>query len=318
MRCGSRNCSASRPTRRSISCCRRAAATACRACSIASTTPRSARARPGSPATATSRRSTSRTSRTAASASPRPRRATSAPSSRIRSPSSTSSASCSRATTPSRCRSTVRRARVEGRLWGGNLAMLVSLLGTPFMPRVRDGILFVEDVNEPAYKLERMFLQLAHAGVLQRQAAIVLGDFDPVTPMPNDNGYGLPDVIERLRKAGGVPVYSGLPFGHVPRKLTLPGRRPRAARRSSRRPRDARTLPLSVPRVVACAACAGRCQRLDVTRRGSGARARCRRRAPGSRRATRRVRARGSCAGRRASPAGRRTCRSPGSCGPRP
>jgi muramoyltetrapeptide carboxypeptidase len=125
---------------------------------------------------------------------------------------------------------------VEGRLWGGNLAMLVSMLGTPFMPRVRDGILFVEDVNEPAYKLERMFLQLAHAGVLQRQAAVVLGDFDPVTPMPNDNGYGLPDVIQRLRKVSGVPVYSGLPFGHVPRKLTLPvgGRARLVVRRGGR------------------------------------------------------------------------------------
>jgi muramoyltetrapeptide carboxypeptidase len=125
---------------------------------------------------------------------------------------------------------------VEGRLWGGNLAMLVSLLGTPFMPRVRDGILFVEDVNEPAYKLERMFLQLAHAGVLQRQAAIVLGDFEPVIPMPNDNGYGLADVIERLRKAGGAPVYSGLPFGHVRRKLTLPvgGRARLVVRRGGR------------------------------------------------------------------------------------
>jgi muramoyltetrapeptide carboxypeptidase len=125
---------------------------------------------------------------------------------------------------------------VEGRLWGGNLAMLVTLLGTPLMPRVRDGILFVEDVNEPAYKLERMFLQLAHAGVLQRQAAIVLGDFDPVTPMPNDNGYALPDVIEYLRKAAGVPVYAGLPFGHVPRKLTLPvgGRARLVVRRGGR------------------------------------------------------------------------------------
>jgi len=125
---------------------------------------------------------------------------------------------------------------VEGRLWGGNLAMLVSLLGTPFMPRVRDGILFVEDVNEPAYKLERMFLQLAHAGVLQRQAAVLLGDFAPVTPMPNDNGYGLPDVIERLRRVAGVPVYAGLPFGHVPRKLTLPvgGRARLVVRRGGR------------------------------------------------------------------------------------
>jgi muramoyltetrapeptide carboxypeptidase len=114
--------------------------------------------------------------------------------------------------------------------------MLVSLLGTPFLPRVREGILFVEDVNEPAYKLERMFLQLAHAGVLQRQAAIVLGDFDPVTPMPNDNGYGLPDVVERLRKVSGVPVYSGLPFGHASRKLTLPvgGRARLVVRRGGR------------------------------------------------------------------------------------
>jgi muramoyltetrapeptide carboxypeptidase len=100
--------------------------------------------------------------------------------------------------------------------------MVLSLVGTPFMPRVRDGILFVEDVNEAAYTIERMLLQLLHAGVLQRQQAIVLGDFDPITPMPNDNGFGLPTVVERLRKVTGVPVYTGLPFGHVRRKLTLP------------------------------------------------------------------------------------------------
>jgi muramoyltetrapeptide carboxypeptidase len=125
---------------------------------------------------------------------------------------------------------------IEGRLWGGNLAMVLAVLGTPFMPRVRDGILFVEDVNEPAYKIERMFLQLLHAGVLQRQAAVVLGDFDPVTPMPNDNGFGLPAVVERLRKVCKVPIYTGLPFGHVRRKLTLPvgGRARLAVRRGGR------------------------------------------------------------------------------------
>lgn len=125
---------------------------------------------------------------------------------------------------------------VEGRLWGGNLAMVLSVLGTPFMPRVRDGILFVEDVNEPAYKIERMFLQLVHAGVLQRQQAIVLGDFDPVTPMPNDNGFGLSSVVERLRKVSKVPIYAGLPFGHGRRKLTLPvgGRAHLSVRRGGR------------------------------------------------------------------------------------
>ncbi|MBC8118486.1 MAG: LD-carboxypeptidase [Burkholderiaceae bacterium] len=114
------------------------------------------------------------------------------------------------------------RADVSGRLWGGNLQMVVTLLGTPYLPRVRGGILFLEDVNEPAYKIERMLYQLAHAGVLQRQAAIVLGEFAPVTPMPNDNGFDLAAVIDRLREVSGVPVFSGLPFGHTPRKLTLP------------------------------------------------------------------------------------------------
>lgn len=111
---------------------------------------------------------------------------------------------------------------ISGRLWGGNLQMVVALLGSPLFPRVRGGILFLEDVNEPAYKLERMFYQLAHAGVLQRQAAIVLGEFSPITPMPNDNGFNLNTVTERLREISGVPVFTGLPFGHTSRKLTLP------------------------------------------------------------------------------------------------
>ncbi len=114
------------------------------------------------------------------------------------------------------------RADVSGRLWGGNLAMVAALIGTPYFPRVRGGVLFLEDVNEPAYKIERMFYQLAHAGVLQRQAAILLGDFAPITPMPNDNGFDLATVIERLREITDVPVFTGLPFGHSPRKLTLP------------------------------------------------------------------------------------------------
>ena len=128
------------------------------------------------------------------------------------------------------------RADVAGRLWGGNLAMVVALIGTPYLPRVRGGILFLEDVNEPAYKLERMFYQLAHAGVLQRQAAIVLGDFSPITPMPNDNGFNLEAAIARMRQISPAPVFAGLPFGHSLRKLTLPvgGRARVAVKRNGR------------------------------------------------------------------------------------
>ncbi|MGQ0522033.1 MAG: LD-carboxypeptidase [Betaproteobacteria bacterium] len=111
---------------------------------------------------------------------------------------------------------------VSGRLWGGNLALVCALIGTRFMPKVTGGILFLEDVNEPAYKIERMMLQLDQAGILARQRAILLGAFDPLTPMPNDNGYSLPAALEFLRKRSKTPILTGLPFGHVTRKLTLP------------------------------------------------------------------------------------------------
>jgi muramoyltetrapeptide carboxypeptidase len=128
------------------------------------------------------------------------------------------------------------RGEHEGRLWGGNLVMTAALLGTPYFPRVRGGILVLEDVNEPAYKIERLFYQLAQAGVLARQRAVVLGDFDPVTPMPNDNGFDLAAAVARLRDVAGVPVYTGLPFGHGVRKLTLPvgGRARLVVRRGGR------------------------------------------------------------------------------------
>lgn len=121
-------------------------------------------------------------------------------------------------------------ADLRGVLWGGNLALVCALLGTPFFPRVRGGILFLEDINEPAYKIERMLVQLEQAGVLARQKAILLGHFDPITPMPNDNGFTFAGVLARLRERLDAPVIAGLPFGHVARKLTLPVGRPLALR----------------------------------------------------------------------------------------
>ncbi|MCW5635713.1 MAG: LD-carboxypeptidase [Rubrivivax sp.] len=111
---------------------------------------------------------------------------------------------------------------VRGTLWGSNLAMLCSLLGTPHMPKVRGGVLFVEDVNEHPYRIERMLLQLLQAGVLAAQKAVVLGAFDAWAPSPNDRGYGLKTVVAHLRSRLKVPVLTGLPFGHVPTKVTLP------------------------------------------------------------------------------------------------
>lgn len=115
-----------------------------------------------------------------------------------------------------------RDCDIKGTLWGGNLALVTALLGTPYFPRVRGGILFLEDVNEPAYRIERMLYQLLHAGVFSRCRAVVLGDFSPVPVQATDNGYDLAAAIAQLRALLDIPVFTGLPFGHVPRKLTLP------------------------------------------------------------------------------------------------
>jgi muramoyltetrapeptide carboxypeptidase len=111
---------------------------------------------------------------------------------------------------------------VSGLLWGGNLSVLLSLLGTPHWPRVKGGILFVEDVNEHPYRIERGLLQLAQAGVLDAQRAVVLGAFSNFRPAPHDRGYSLKTAVARVRAATPTPVLTGLPHGHVPTTVCLP------------------------------------------------------------------------------------------------
>lgn len=110
---------------------------------------------------------------------------------------------------------------ISGRLWGGNLAMLTSLLGTEYFPEISDGILFVEDIAEHPYRVERMLLQLHYAGVLNKQKAIVLGDFSAYKLAPHDNGYNFEEMLRYLRETIAVPIISGLPFGHIKDKVTL-------------------------------------------------------------------------------------------------
>ncbi len=115
---------------------------------------------------------------------------------------------------------------VKGVLWGGNLTVLCSLLGTAHWPAVKGGVLFLEDVNEHPYRVERLLLQLHQAGVLRQQKAVVLGAFSDWTPSPHDRGYGLKSVLALLRSVQRTPILAGLPFGHVHPKVTLPvGRR---------------------------------------------------------------------------------------------
>ncbi|ECN9974556.1 muramoyltetrapeptide carboxypeptidase [Salmonella enterica subsp. enterica serovar Enteritidis] len=111
---------------------------------------------------------------------------------------------------------------VQGTLWGGNLAMLISLIGTPWMPTIDKGILVLEDVNEHPFRVERMLLQLEYAGILNRQSAIVLGSFSGAAPNEYDAGYSLESVYAFLRSRLSVPLITGLDFGHEQRTVTLP------------------------------------------------------------------------------------------------
>ncbi len=113
---------------------------------------------------------------------------------------------------------------VEGPVWGGNLSLLCSLLNTPWMPEVEQGVLILEDVNEPVYKIERMLLQLLHAGVLDSQQAVVLGNFAQPQPNAHDNGYNLEAAARYLQSKLSAPVITGFPFGHcTPKSLWFQG-----------------------------------------------------------------------------------------------
>ena len=117
--------------------------------------------------------------------------------------------------------------QLSGMLWGGNLTVLAGLVGTPYLPsqeQTQGGILFLEDVNEHPYRIERMLMQLLDAGVLGSQGAILLGGFSAYRLYDNDRGYNLDSAIEiiRDRLPDAIPILTGLPFGHQAEKLTLP------------------------------------------------------------------------------------------------
>ena len=110
----------------------------------------------------------------------------------------------------------------KGCLWGGNLAVLASLIGTPYLPQVPGGILFIEDVNEHPYRVERLLTQLLYAGVLAQQKAVIFGQFNGYTLAAHDKGFKLQSVVDWLRGQITAPVLTHLPYGHVETKVCLP------------------------------------------------------------------------------------------------
>lgn len=110
----------------------------------------------------------------------------------------------------------------EGRLVGGNLAVLASLCGTPFIPDLTDGILILEDINEPVYRIDRMLQQLRLSGALIGCRAIAFGE---CVKCPDDAGGGgrpFDEVLGEIAHGLGVPCLAGIPVGHIDAQWTFP------------------------------------------------------------------------------------------------
>lgn len=120
---------------------------------------------------------------------------------------------------------TLHGGRARGRLIGGNLALLCALAGTPYAPDYRDAILFLEDVNESVYRIDRMLTQLRLAGILSACRGIVFGQFTDVPTNSPEESLGarsLDEVLGEVAAATNIPCIAGAPIGHVADQWTLP------------------------------------------------------------------------------------------------
>lgn len=118
--------------------------------------------------------------------------------------------------------SVIHAGRAQGPLVGGNLTVLASLAGTPYFPDCRGALLFLEDINEYIYRIDRCLSTLRLNGALAQVAGVVLGRFTKCEP---GEGYGsltLDEVFDDYFLPLGVPVYRGAAIGHIKRKLTVP------------------------------------------------------------------------------------------------
>lgn len=117
---------------------------------------------------------------------------------------------------------TLAAGRAEGRLVGGNLALLAALAGTPYAPDYEGAILVMEDVGEDTYRIDRMLTQLALAGALGKVAGIAFGQFTDGTPSHDVTSRALDDVLREAAAVAGVPAIAGIPLGHIDDQWTIP------------------------------------------------------------------------------------------------
>lgn len=115
----------------------------------------------------------------------------------------------------------IRDGRAKGRLLGGNLSVLTSLIGSEYLPDFRNAILFVEDVGEGYYRIDRMMTQLALCGILDEINGFIFGTCTDCS-RDSPQAHGLNQVLDHHIGSRNIPAFSGFSFGHVDDTLTLP------------------------------------------------------------------------------------------------
>jgi muramoyltetrapeptide carboxypeptidase len=122
--------------------------------------------------------------------------------------------------------SILKSGMATGPLIGGNLSVFIALIGTPYQPRFKGSILFFEDVDEQPYRFDGRLTQLLNAGLLQQVAGVAVGNnkdcIDPDAAKSKEFHQTVEDVLKDRLLPLGVPVVSGLPFGHVRENATIP------------------------------------------------------------------------------------------------
>src|SRR5690606_16738069 len=117
---------------------------------------------------------------------------------------------------------TITPGRARGRLLGGNLTVLTSIIGSGMLPDFRDAILFLEDVQEAPYRIDRMFTQLALAGIFKQARAVIWGRCTRCSPGEGFGSLTIGDLLDDHVKPLGVPAWEGAQIGHIPRQFIVP------------------------------------------------------------------------------------------------
>ncbi len=118
----------------------------------------------------------------------------------------------------------IREGKAEGRLLGGNLSVFSSMIGTPYLPSLNDSLLFLEDINEPAYRIDRMLSHLDNAGLLAQSKGVLFGQFGNHAENTKEENLRQQHIFKYYSDHANIdgPVMRGLSYGHIKNLMTIP------------------------------------------------------------------------------------------------